>query len=344
MPVVNCQTDRFDTYIGRGSRFGNPFSVRQAGGRDAAIALFTEWVKDQPEVLRLVRSELGGKRLGCHCAPERCHGDVLALIAAGRWDEHIEPEPIFVFGANLSGRHGRGAARFAKRYRDAAYGVGLGPTGTAYALPTKDASLNPLPLTAVLDHLDDLFAYAASHHDSRFQLTRVGCGLAGASPEQEAVLIQKALEAPENVYLPGVWEQHRNPMLARVIVAGSRTFKDYAHLEQKLDLLLSGLVAEGKDILLVSGGAKGADTLGERYAVERGYKLRRFPAEWERHGKAAGGIRNQLMAWYGTHLVAFWDGVSRGTASMRQIGFQDGLKVRTASLPITLEDACQLPQ
>lgn len=339
MPVVNCKTSPFDVYIGRGSRYGNPFAIQQSGGRDAAIELFTKWVKHQPELLRLIRSELGGQRLGCHCAPLACHGDVLEKIATGAWDKHIEPEPVFVFGSNSAGRHGRGAALFAKRHRGAAYLVGQGPTGSAYAVPTKDGSLAPLPVSEILGHLDELFRYADRHRDVPFQLSRVGCGLAGNGPEQEAVIREKALEAPANVKLPGVWDQHRDPLLARVIIAGSRDFNDYQMLERKLDHLLGGLTKEGRRIECVSGGAKGADTLGERYAVERGLAFRRFPAEWERYGKQAGWVRNQLMAWYSTHLVAFWDGSSRGTGAMIKTADQDTLAVRTVVTGEALQSA-----
>lgn len=343
MPVVNCQSARFDTYIGRGSRFGNPFPIRTSGGRDQAISLFKQWIQAQPELLRLIRRELGGKLLGCHCAPAACHGDLLDQIALGAWDQYIPQEPIFVFGSNEAGKHGRGAARFAKNYRSAVYGVGKGPTGSCYALPTKDKSLNSLPTSQVLGNLDELFEHAASHGQQQFQLTRIGCGLAGASAEAEAVICDKALEAPTNVLLPGTWLARRDPTLTRVIVAGSRTFKDYDYLKEKLECLLGGLIREGRHIEIVSGGAKGADTLGERYAIERGFGLRRFPAEWERFGKAAGGIRNQHMAWYSTHLVAFWDGLSTGTASMRQIALESRLNTRTVKAPLTLQDVCQPP-
>lgn len=101
----------------------------------------------------------------------------------------------------------------------------------------------------------------------------------------------------------------------RVIIAGSRGFKDYSLLSRKMYKLLQnkyGLV----NIQIVSGGAQGADKLGEYFAERMNFGLVRFPADWEKHGKAAGMIRNKQMAEYANALVAFWDGLSKGTANM----------------------------
>lgn len=100
--------------------------------------------------------------------------------------------------------------------------------------------------------------------------------------------------------------------MMRVIVAGTRTFKDYELLRSKLDEFLKDI----EDIEIVSGSARGADALGERYAKEKGYKITRFPADWNRFGKSAGYIRNEEMAKYADKCVVFWDGVSRGSFHM----------------------------
>nr|WP_302052948.1 DUF2493 domain-containing protein [Shouchella clausii] len=115
-------------------------------------------------------------------------------------------------------------------------------------------------------------------------------------------------------------------VVIKVIVAGSRNFSNYALLERKLDAILRNRVDEGVEI--VSGKARGADTLGERYAKERGYAIKEFPADWEKNGKAAGPIRNRKMAEYADALVAFWDGKSRGTNNMIETAEELGLQVR----------------
>lgn len=101
-----------------------------------------------------------------------------------------------------------------------------------------------------------------------------------------------------------------------LLVAGSRGFNDYPMLKEKLDYLLQN--QSGKEIHIVSGGAKGADTLAEWYAKERGYQMHVFPADWDRFGKSAGYRRNEQMHQFISQFpnrgcVCFWDGESKGT-------------------------------
>lgn len=99
-------------------------------------------------------------------------------------------------------------------------------------------------------------------------------------------------------------------MTRRVIVAGGRDFDDYPRLCDVLDHILD----PGDTI--VSGCAKGADSLALEYARKRGLAVEEFPADWQGQGKAAGVIRNQAMAGKADVLIAFWDGKSRGTKDM----------------------------
>lgn len=110
----------------------------------------------------------------------------------------------------------------------------------------------------------------------------------------------------------------------KLIIAGSRSFSDYELLKRTCDALLSNQT----EVEVVSGTANGADRLGERYATEKGFKIARFPADWDAFGKSAGYIRNKEMARYGDALVAFWDGSSKGTSSMIALATEMGLKVR----------------
>ncbi|MBR1697914.1 MAG: DUF2493 domain-containing protein, partial [Anaerovibrio sp.] len=80
-------------------------------------------------------------------------------------------------------------------------------------------------------------------------------------------------------------------------------------------------------VIIVSGHAPGADTLGERYAHEHGLKCELYPADWNTHGKAAGPIRNAEMANNADALIAFWDGESRGTKNMIETAKAKGLRV-----------------
>ena len=109
----------------------------------------------------------------------------------------------------------------------------------------------------------------------------------------------------------------------KVIVAGGRDFEDYAMLRVCLEFTLE------PDDEIVSGCAAGADTLGEQYAKEYGFSVKRFPAEWDRYGKAAGPIRNRQMAEYGDKLVAFLteNKLAGGTKDMIIEALKKGLEV-----------------
>lgn len=100
----------------------------------------------------------------------------------------------------------------------------------------------------------------------------------------------------------------------RLIVCGSRSYRDYDRLAADLDRLL---VDQLPAVTIVTGACpSGADALAARYARERGLLLYEMPAQWDKWGKWAGPIRNRQMADYGHACVAYWDGRSRGTADM----------------------------
>ncbi len=99
----------------------------------------------------------------------------------------------------------------------------------------------------------------------------------------------------------------------KVIIAGPRTVNDYS----LIPLAIRNAEKHGIRIAeVVSGHARGVDTLGERYAKENGYPLKLFISEWRKYGKSAGPVRNVEMAGYSDALVAIWDGVSKGTKHM----------------------------
>ena len=78
--VVNCRFAQYDVYIGRPSRWGNPFIIGKDGDREEVIVKYEQWLKSQPQLVESL-PELRKKRLGCFCAPKMCHGDVLARLA-----------------------------------------------------------------------------------------------------------------------------------------------------------------------------------------------------------------------------------------------------------------------
>lgn len=99
----------------------------------------------------------------------------------------------------------------------------------------------------------------------------------------------------------------------KVIIAGCRDIHSDKTVRLAMkEAALAGIIPSE----VVSGKAAGVDAAGERWAVENGLSITPFPADWGRHGKSAGPIRNRLMAAYADALVAIWDGKSRGTANM----------------------------
>lgn len=111
---------------------------------------------------------------------------------------------VFVFGSNLAGRHGKGAALYALQYYGAIYGQGIGRQGNSYAVPTKDYVLKVLTLDAIGRHLADFINYAKENSDDTFMLTPIGTGLAGYSREQIYSLL-KQLDVPSNVLFTKEW-------------------------------------------------------------------------------------------------------------------------------------------
>lgn len=113
-------------------------------------------------------------------------------------------DPVFVFGSNLAGAHGAGAALHARRHHGAKIGVGVGRTGNAYAIPTKDAEIKTMALWQIKPHVAAFLEYAKDNPDLRFYVTRIGCGLAGYTDEAIAPMFRGA---PDNCDLPGAWRE-----------------------------------------------------------------------------------------------------------------------------------------
>lgn len=111
---------------------------------------------------------------------------------------------IFVFGSNLAGRHGKGAALYARNNYRAKYGVGVGRTGNAYAIPTKDGDLKTLPLDIIRGYVREFLEYARLNQGLTFKVTAIGTGLAGYRHEQIAPMFD---EAPNNCILPAEWRK-----------------------------------------------------------------------------------------------------------------------------------------
>lgn len=122
-------------------------------------------------------------------------------------------------------------------------------------------------------------------------------------------------------------------MIKRIVVAGSRNYTNYAQAKEYIDECIRDIRRE-YTLIFVSGGCQGADMLGERYANEHGYKIERYPAEWEKYGKSAGPRRNRRMAEVSDYVICFWDGVSKGTKNMIQYAMELNKPLRIITISI----------
>ncbi len=115
--------------------------------------------------------------------------------------------------------------------------------------------------------------------------------------------------------------------IKRIVVAGCRNFNDYELAKEYIDFCISE-IKKTYELIFISGGCRGADALGERYALENGFEIERCLADWGKFGKSAGPIRNEIMAEKCDYIICFWDGKSRGTKSMINLGIKKGKPVR----------------
>ena len=152
---------------------------------------------------------------------------------------------------------------------------------------------------------------AAKHHVTPIKVR----GHAGNELNEHCDLLARGAAEDLNVLL-----SHKT----RVLVGGSRGFKNYHFISRKLDHLLYRL----EDILIISGGALGVDKGAEEYADINGYPKLILEAEWDIEGKPAGYNRNKEMGKLATHTILFWDGESKGTAHMIELCKKLGIPLR----------------
>ena len=117
---------------------------------------------------------------------------------------HNDGKHIFVFGSNLAGIHGAGAAREAWEEWSAIYTNGVGRSGHSYAIPTKDRQMNTLSLSKIELFVREFLRYARQHPELTFLVTRIGCGLAGYT---DADIAPMFADAPSNCDLPEGWRK-----------------------------------------------------------------------------------------------------------------------------------------
>lgn len=209
--VVHCKIEPYDTYIGRGSIWGNPYSHKEGtkadfivGSREEAVNKYYDHLIADPYLIKELAS-LENKVLGCWCKTPKnrnllCHGDVLLYVQNAIKNK----TPIYCFASNLAGRHGKGSALIAKDRWGARYGVGYGMMGQSFAIPTKNEKIQTLPLETVRKNINLFLNFAAKNEQYCFLTVKIGCGLAGFSEDQIKPLFQNR---PSNVLVPFGWRE-----------------------------------------------------------------------------------------------------------------------------------------
>jgi hypothetical protein len=114
---------------------------------------------------------------------------------------------IFVFGSNLSGIHGAGAARYAHKNLGAKWGCGIGLTGHCYALPTKGINITFMSLDEVRRSIQHFTSFAYQNQGADFKVTQVGCGLGGFRKEEIAPMFEYAAHEMSNCYFDTAWKE-----------------------------------------------------------------------------------------------------------------------------------------
>lgn len=264
----------------------------------------------------------------------------------GKTINSLQENQIFVFGSNPEGRHGMGAAKAAMQF-GAKYGKGRGLSGKTYALVTKNlkagytepctgityktAGAKSVSAGQIVNNILELYEVARNKPNMDFLVTyqNGSKNLNGYTPKAMLSMLQGTDGIPNNILLHESFKPKAKVL--KVLIAGGRDYINYLKLEATLVSVLRKKVDEGYRIVIVSGEAKGADALGEKFAKNYGYKVEPYPAKWKeldvegavirsnQYGKynaVAGHMRNEDMAKACDVAVMFWDGFSTGTCDM----------------------------
>lgn len=261
--------------------------------------------------------------------------------------KELKPNEIFVFGSNPEGRHGKGAAKYALNNFGAIYGNGRGIQGSSYALVTKNlkpmyteestgltyVEYGGIPMDWLISNIKELYEYASNNTDKDFLIpyTMHSNNLNGYT-NLDIYNAFHSIDIPKNIIFHESYKNKPEPIVKskpRLIIAGGRDFDNYELAKESLLQLVESNWIKDEPIV-ISGGAKGGDYIGECLANEFGLNVEVFQADWKdmrepcivktnqygEYNALAGMNRNHSMGDSGTHLLAFWNGKSKGTLDM----------------------------
>jgi hypothetical protein len=235
-------------------------------------------------------------------------------------------ETVFVFGSNVLGVHGAGAALLAKEKFGAIQFHGVGRCGNSYAIPTKDRRIETLPLGTIEGFVKDFRGYAVDHPELKFWVTAIGCGLAGYRFSDIAPLFA---EFPENCDFPLDWKEYleKATRVIRYAGVGSRETPSKA-----LEALRSiGMRFGALGYTLRSGGAEGADSAFESGCDEVS-GLKEIWLPWKNfNGRRSNLLPDNRHYELAATVHPYWDNLSRGATALhaRNVGQILGSNVST---------------
>ncbi len=124
--------------------------------------------------------------------------------------------------------------------------------------------------------------------------------------------------------------------MKKIVITGSREFDDYETAKEYIDRILNHYY-NNESVTIISGGCRGADLLGEKYALENNLNIEIYKADWSIYKKAAGPIRNKEMVLKSDAVICFWDNKSKGTKSLIELAEKTGKKVYVKIIEIDKE-------
>lgn len=195
----------------------------------------------------------------------------------------LKPNEVFVFGSNLAGRHGGGAARAALQKFGAIMGQGVGLQGQSYAIPTMQGGIE-----TIKPYVDDFISFANAHPELKFYVTRIGCGIAGFKDEEIAPLFQDAFGA-DNIILPKSFAEIIEPKFQF----------DIASFEDAINWTLPGLQLFYRDTNVAGDLDKLAEVYRNRNIIRAGFFI-------DCTSRAAKLVKNVRFIIASAHAAAIW--------------------------------------
>lgn len=216
-------------------------------------------------------------------------------------------EPVFVFGADLAGKHDFDTAAQAARLHGAAEGTSSGPTGSAYAIPCRNSQRALLGADVIANYTEPFLRHAQAHPDTAFEVARFGCGADG---HDDATMARLFAKAPDNVRLPGLWLRClRTDLPARLLLLDPGAHLRNVAWQERLQryLSLNEPLWNVPCVELVSVGGARAIVANDVAAKELGLRHRVFGPNEARYGANAQVAAELHAIWYATHVLSISD-------------------------------------